>query len=614
MLDLTNADKYVRTPVTVREGRDLIGRPAWGNEVWGTYEVTPGNGSAPYTVTSQGSYDSSLVRSYEHENLYEQELNVDEIYGALKLRKADGSFLTTGDTYTLTALWRSQTPGDPRRHTGTEFLPQSQTVRDVMPPVPATPDRNLIRNWETALSGTWVADEEGDEPVSVAAFKRPNGAGNATQLTGTWTLTGSGTGSGTWTFDLDPGQLDPNDIISIVLTDALGNANPFNMTPLRDRMLPPAGIIIVAGDGVPYMVHYHYEGVEDISLRFLGSVPAGGGYASMGAGANNFPDQPRLGYMLDRIEPATPVWVEDGPSFTEIKVHYVIDPKITANIRVRYHFRADPLGSTYTLNAAFDKTLTPHILGNVTRADVLLADPPPGYILDARDIEVSGASVPGSAQSLDGRTINVYYTTTLQEVSIGKTVGGPGGEEDRDFSFSMVFYNENGTPLAGYTMFYARFDASGEQVSGNLASWTTGTGANAGRINFTLKHGEQIVFTEARLSPPNDEGEQEWIYTPHLRSDRRVQFIETPVTEYDTYFEDSALGTDEIGNDTGVRVIENADRDFEFFNEKQLPPPTGLAAAGMPMFGVAIVVAVIGATVGGRFFKRPQEEEVLSDL
>ena len=266
MLDVTNADKYVRALGVVPEGRNLEGRPFWTGEVWGSFDRLSVDGQTSQ-IRSSGSFANSLVRSYILEHLYEQETGVRDVFGSLQLRKADGSFLRAGDSYTLTELWRGDTADSSVRISATDTIPQTVVVRDVVPPVPAAVDRAIVPAGHVNFSGTWVlADEYDNGPAlgeaGIQAMIRSAG-GNYRALEGA----GEVRANGSWTFSAaDSGEVRAGDSIAIILVDDVGNANPLLTTPLRDMVLPAATRISVVDPGeiatVSFDVQYYFDGVH----------------------------------------------------------------------------------------------------------------------------------------------------------------------------------------------------------------------------------------------------------------------------------------------------------------------------------------------------------------
>ena len=116
------------------------------------------------------------------------------------------------------------------------------------------------------------------------------------------------------------------------------------------------------------------------------------------------------GYML-AVTPTLPVLPASAESLnnTTVNVYYVTDPAQTATITLNYFFNG-------AYDSAYDANITPQVLSSVTTANVALATTPVGFMLDASP---SSPTLPASAQSLDGTTVNVYYVTNpYQTVTI----------------------------------------------------------------------------------------------------------------------------------------------------------------------------------------------------
>jgi len=579
MLDLTNADKYVRAQGIVPEGLNKNGHPFYTGEAWGTFVVTPADGSAEYEVRSADTFDESLVRSYLEETLYEAEQNVKTVAGTLKLRYADGRFLRAGDTYTLTEVWRAHNPETQKRHEGKVGIPTAATVRDVVPPVPAEVDRPVIQIWDTQLSGNWsLADKYDNGPVlgsgGIKAYVQ-NEKSASQPLAGT----GSVNEDGTWSFTLDSASLQPGDMIYIVLIDDQGNENPLESTPRRDMVLPPASIILVAEPGtIPYLVSYYFDGLEDRNLMYVGSVtdPGPGQSVPVQLGVD-FPHAPAdkmFGYRLDRTEPEMPAAINFD--HTRIQIHYVSDEAHTASVKIQYSFDGvhDP---------AYDRTINPQILSIVGRDDVALKDVPRGYVPASENYITP--SLPAPARDLDGSTVKVAYVTTLHNVSISKEIVDDNPDPEQEFTFTIYLSDDKGNPLPAGTRFTYTLHSSvpvlagepadpqddteppitpeePEIVTGNLVLAGPSNGLAGGRYSFTLKHGQTLVIEE-------------------VNSRHVIRVVQDGVEGYTSSFLDSYYpGQTEQALDTDLREMTNEDRNFSFQSsipeEEQFPTPSGL--------------------------------------
>ena len=154
------------------------------------------------------------------------------------------------------------------------------------------------------------------------------------------------------------------------------------------------------------------------------------------------------------------------------------------NIVVHLYQGDEPYNNmTVTLNAGNNWTYTWEdlpVAGGEYRA---VEDPVPGYA--------------GTAVTEDGRTV-LTNTATAGRLTISKTVSGTYGETDRDFTFTIVLTDEDGTPLEG------AFAYSGSK---------TGTIVSGGTV--TLRHGQSITLD-------------------NLPAGTRYQVTETTAEGYDT--------------------------------------------------------------------------------
>jgi len=540
LMDITNADKRVRALGRVSEGLNFEGRPFWDGEVWGTFTVDPSGGGAPYTVTSTGTFASSLVRSHFFENLYQVQTDVTEVNGVLQLRRLDEGFLRAGDVYTITNAWRSEGPGDVKRHEGTSVLPQSAVVRDVTPPLPAGLDQTTIEDWETELTGTWaLADAYDNGPVSLTAQIRSSGGGSYTNLPGT----GSVNPDGTWSFTIASlGLINAGDAIAIILSDDLGNANPLVYTPYRDALFPAASEVLVREAGtIPYTVRYFFEGTEDSSLRHTGSVTAPSGEVNIGT---DFPNKVKIGYKLDSTTPNMPATID--MTTRNINVYYVLDPSQKATVNVEYYFDGvhDP---------SYDKLIDPQILSTVTidYPDVWLSVVPNGFV---RATPSTDPALPQTAQSLDNQVIKVYYVQTLQELNVSKTVEGEYADKTKEFEFTAYFRDRNSTALPAGT----QFSYEGSSIESTASAGGMLTLDNEGKTTFKLSHGQSIRIL-------------------NVKSGYYVRIVESNDANYTTSFVDSYDSSVVVNAlDTDMRSMKNEDRDFSFLNTRKTVVPSRL--------------------------------------
>ena|GEM_PF-2160722 len=530
--DATNADKYVRALGRVPEGRDFNGRPFWTDEVWGSFAVQPAGGGAPYTVASAGSFSTSLVRSYIEETLYEVQQNVQTVRGVLQLRRSDGELLRAGDEYTITQAWRSRYAGDIRRHEATHTLPQSVVVTDVTPPVPAQPSMPSIQDWETTITGTWTLANSYDNGPATLTAQLKRGTGNFAPLSGVGVVNPDGT----WAFEIDPNLIAHGDVIALILTDSSGNSNPISVTPYRDTVFPAAAqVIVVKGDLLPYVVRYFYEGVEDIEAMHVGYVGMPSGTVNIGT---DFPDKVKIGYKLGSSTPALPATI--NPNNVEVNVYYVIDPAQTATITVHYYFNGTNHSSYPPI------TIHPQILSTVNLADVILDPRPLRFIL--YDDNPTSPVLPKSAQSLDGSTISVYYVSTLQRLTVKKTVEGDFANRDKQFDFTVFLigaFEGADTAFVTYDVEYLRRDAT-SAVAGTL------TTNEHGEVTFSLAHGDALLFLD-------------------VSSIHSIRAIESDYAGYTPSFNDSEYPAVIVqSHDTNLIPMDIEDRTIAFTNT-QIP-------------------------------------------
>ena len=383
-LDLTNADRHVRALAEVPEGRIRDPRPVWTSELWGTFTRTCAQTATQTTISSLDVPIASRVRSYYTETMYEVQTNVRTEQGVLKMTYDDDDtsrFLSPGDVYQVDHAWRSVPGADlPRNHIWANTPPFIfEPVRDVVPPEPVTVNDMIVPLDQVAFAGTWdllSTGEFDDGPLiggaavdNIRLYARntdpASPVGTALRpIAGTGTVTADNQ----WTFTADPDQLAAGDFVWVSLVDTNDNWNPLAATPYRDRLIPEASWFLVAPlDVMPVVVQYFYEGLEEIDYRYLNmklTEPDLGQqrWANMQPGTNTseiifFPENPRLGYMVDRIEVIGPdgfvlsrenggltadgrptADIEMLAGSTVIRVHYVHDPEFRRAISVQFRF------------------------------------------------------------------------------------------------------------------------------------------------------------------------------------------------------------------------------------------------------------------------------------
>ena len=555
--DATNADRYVRAYGRVPEGRDFEGRPFWTDEVWGTFEVEPVEGTAPYTVASSGSFTDSLVRSYIEESLYEVQQNVDIIRGSLQLRRDDGALLHAGDTYTVTGAWRSVNSQDIKRHEATRTLPQSVVVSDVTPPVPGSPSKPSIQDWHTTITGTWtLADQYDNGPASlIARVKR--GSSDYVTLPGTGVVNPNGT----WTFTIaSTGLIEAGDLIALILVDDLGNANPVFETKYRDTTFPAAAhVVVVEGDLLPYFVRYFYGGVEDTTATHIGYVSMPSGTVNL---STDFPAKPRVGYTFGSSTPSLPAHIDED--HYEIRIYYVVDPTQTVAIPVEYYFDG-------VRNPAYDRVINPQILSNVTTAQVILDPRPRSYILAD---PVTDPILPVAASTLSGSKIKVYYVSTLQDLTITKTVLGDFANRNKQFDFELTLLDANDAPLpTGQVFEIERMSLDADEAT--LDTLTVGAG---GKVTFKLAHGDSVTLKD-------------------VRSIHKLRAVESDFDGYTVQYEDSDVFDVKVpSHDTGVIVMTADDRTVDFTNTLIPVVPSGITQ-GDPLYNAMGITALLLASV-----------------
>ena len=536
LVDVTNADKYVRAIGRVPEGRSTDQRPFWTDEVWGSFTVVPVEGGPSYTVTSTGPFATSLVKSYISENVYEVQTGVATLAGVLRLQRADGGLLHAGDEYTLTATWRAQNADDVKRHVGVAGIPVSVVVRDVTPPLPAVPDRPSIQDWQTTITGTWALADAWDNGPSTLTAMIKRGAAAYVPLAGVGTLNADGT----WDFEIDPGEtLAAGNIIKLILTDDLGNANPLVDTKFRDTTFPEAGqVIVTEANVIPFVVHYYYDGVEATGLVYYGMVTMPGANVNIGT---DFPARDRYGYMFDSANPTLPAYI-DIDHYT-IRVYYVIDPDQKATVYLQYYFDG-------VLDTSYNRTITPQVLSTVTLSDVVLDPRPKGYELaDPPTIP----AMPVNAGQTDGRTIRVYYVSNWQTLEIEKKVTGDFANPSKRFDFQLILMNKAGTPLPAGTTFDVEL-RSNEASAVVTDTMTTGAG---GVITFTLGHGDALSFLD-------------------ISSVAKMRVIESNYLGFTpSYEDDDNAGVIVASNDTGVLEMDTRERNITFTNKADDIVPSG---------------------------------------
>jgi hypothetical protein len=264
---------------------------------------------------------TNLVRSFQQEILYEQQTNHRTVYGTLRLRRADGQFLHARDSYTITDVYRIVDSLGIKRYLANETLPQTVIVSDVTPPVPAGLDQETIEEWERTVTGTWTLAHAYDNGPSSLSAKLSTGAGIFTDLAGTGTIDSGGT----WSFTIANTQtLHEGDVIAIILIDDQGNENPLVDTAYRDALFPAASrILVTEASSLPYSVHYHLDGIEDVGLLHIGYVTMPGGFVDHGI---DFPDKAPPGFLLDSSNPTLPAYIDTTHDI--LRIYYVTDPRL----------------------------------------------------------------------------------------------------------------------------------------------------------------------------------------------------------------------------------------------------------------------------------------------
>ncbi|MDR1778575.1 MAG: DUF5011 domain-containing protein [Clostridiales Family XIII bacterium] len=250
LLDVTNADKYVRATGIVAEGLNFAGRPLWTGEVYGRMLHTFANGTT----------EEVHAVSINPDNVWEKETGT-PIAGVLRYSK--GSFLTPGDKYKVTSAWRGASD-DPTANTNhmasaSDITTEEVTVIDVTPPNPATitdPLSTYFVGRSTPITGTYPANEayNSEEAVKVYAVLVPNGQTPGTQApisdgSGVvyGTLTPNGSGGGTFSYTVPSSvTLNKGDRIYIVLEDSNGNKNPLVATNYHDATFAAAPYVTVS--------------------------------------------------------------------------------------------------------------------------------------------------------------------------------------------------------------------------------------------------------------------------------------------------------------------------------------------------------------------------------
>ncbi|MDR3307748.1 MAG: DUF5011 domain-containing protein, partial [Coriobacteriales bacterium] len=233
LLDLTNADRYVRASARVPEGLDQDGRGVMDDEAFATIKVTPfDDPTHPYEVRGI---------ALETDTYYEAETGVGALDGAIHYALPTG-FLKVGDTYQVIDAWRgdaARTVGKIHPASASDIDRTIRTVADATPPLPATVTSEPFYANQRNLAGTWTLDAayNADPPTTVYA------ALNGVVVPGVFGIVN---GDGTWTYALPSSvSLAENDKVQIILEDAAGNANPLATRAFRDATFPPATTVIV---------------------------------------------------------------------------------------------------------------------------------------------------------------------------------------------------------------------------------------------------------------------------------------------------------------------------------------------------------------------------------
>jgi hypothetical protein len=187
-------------------------------------------------------------------------------------------------------------------------------------------------------------------------------------------------------------------------------------------------------------------------------------------------------------------------------------------------------------------------------------------------------------------TLYAQWAWGLADVIVSKRVAGEFANRSKEFKFTLFLTDENEDPVPDKVLIYEGGIVSGSGATVPAASGSFTTDA-AGQETFSLAHGQMITIKDV----------------PAGNKIRIVENAETPYI-YLISFKDDEQASYTTGNDTKLCTLafNKAERRFDFLNERDSAPPTGIRednrfASILPLFATLILLA---GWLAGKFMKR----------
>ena len=175
--------------------------------------------------------------------------------------------------------------------------------------------------------------------------------------------------------------------------------------------------------------------------------------------------------------------------------------------------------------------------------------------------------------------VYIVYRSNTTDLSISNTVTGDYADLTKTFTYTIFFYDSNGTPLADGT----QFDYTGGTVGSPGATappdgtFTLGNGDGSAVI--TLSNGQSIAIEKVSVLG-------------------KVKIVQTSANGYTTSYEDSINpGADISSNDTTVLDMTSAVRAFAFTNTRNAITPAGVSTGSAGSILLIIPVLLLVCTV-----------------
>lgn len=183
--------------------------------------------------------------------------------------------------------------------------------------------------------------------------------------------------------------------------------------------------------------------------------------------------------------------------------------------------------------------------------------PVSGYVFTDWKVGTNGVRQGNTTVQLPNVAVNtdIYLIYERVSVTVSKEVSGAYADKTRDFTFTIKFADNSGTPLASGT----RLAYTGGIIPGSGAPVPAGgtlTLDSGGKATFTLRHGQTITIAE-------------------VPADGRVWITEADVTGYTASWRDGALSPG-IGTFTDELIMSGMDKTVAFTNTYGDIVPTGI--------------------------------------